>query len=563
MSIAREILDEAGDDPVLAEKIAKKASSFSDMVGCVAPAIKPYPYQKDVIDDWRSPLIHWSKPRQVGASHTFGVKGDGLGIAVPGARVLYLSLSLEDAREKIDYAVMCHEALAEKVKGVPRIVTRSVSSLKLSNGSRLNAVFYPRGKARAYLFLDEFAHHPQARKMYRASMPILILGGQLIMASTVLSGSTLFSEIGAGADNKYSGYRRITTDWWECPAHCRDLKAAQAGYPRRGVLPAKDMATRERVYTYGSTALINVYEGMPEEDFRCEFERVEIGDDLSWLSWELIRASCPTGKRSIRNIGIKELEHALARWPRARAFAGYDVGRRKDSGELSVLLWGAPSNFSRQGWLPDEEDVDDEFGTAYRDDDYDDDDPVPLSADEIIAREVMTMRFDREPFDVQEKALRDILALPRTHVTIDETGMGMQMAERLIRTFGPWRVNAVNFASEMDMPFRRRIKKAPAKMAMAITLKEAMQSGEVEFQVDPARQFQMHSIRRRVTDAANLVLVVDSAEDSVGFGEFGHHHGDAFWSRAMATHGLKLWECRPALDIASVGDDDEEDEDDA
>ena len=301
------------------------------------------------------------------------------------------------------------------------------------------------------------------------------------------------------------------------------------------------MVTEERVREFGTPTLIDLFDSMPVEDFICEFELVEIGDDQAWLPWELIHATAPVGVKSIRNLDLVTLADGLKKFPDARVYAGYDVGRRHDNAELSGLITGTPASFARQGTMPDEAEPDQE-----------EDQDIAEIADRMVAREVYARSFTRETFEGQEAGLCALLQLPRTFLEIDETGMGIQMGERLVAKFGPSRVRPVNFGGKLDLPARRQIIEAPAKMAMAVVLKDAMQSGEIEFQVDRGKAYQMHSIRRKVTEAANLILTVGKLDDDAGSREAGHHHADIFWARALATHCWKSKTSRPAFDFEVV-----------
>jgi phage FluMu gp28-like protein len=173
----------------------------------------------------------------------------------------------------------------------------------------------------------------------------------------------------------------------------------------------------------------------------------------------------------------------------ARVFAGYDVGRVHDTGEFSGLVTDPGSD---------------------------------------IAVERVAKTFRARSFQEQEDFLVWYLRQPRTFLAIDKGGMGMQLAEKLRTLFGAARVKEVDFGSTLIPPYDSRVEKEPAKTVLAVTLKQAMLSDLVRWQVDVNKNYQMHSIRRHVTEAMRVVYRVEVEGEQ-------KHHADVFWARAMAT----------------------------
>jgi phage FluMu gp28-like protein len=501
--IAREILEAAKGSEYEAQRILEASRKFSTLIGAVAKEIAPFDFQAEVIDDWSSRLVHWTKPRQVGASFTMGAKAVSHAVSVPGALELFTSLSLEDAREKIEYAKTFLQAV-EKVPGCPQIDRENVGGIHLTNGSRLLAVYYPRGKAKANLFLDEFAHHPNARKIYRASTPILILGGRLLMASTVIARSTLFSEIRRGDGGKYQSFKRVETRWWDSPIHCNDVALARVEAPM--------MEVAERVEKFGTVALKDLYDAMPQDDFLCEFELQEIGEEDSWLPWELILRCTPAADSPdhVSPMSSDEFIDHVRGDTSSRVYIGYDVGRVRDAAELSAIVVGHDGR----------------------------------------AREMHAATFHKTDFDTQEQYITRLLTeMPRSFIAGDETGMGLMLFERLRAKFGGHRVVGINFSSTIDIPIRHRARDGSAKFVMALTLKDAMLNDEVRWQIDAHKNMQMHSVRREVTESLNMVFRVDHGSETQSEH---HHHADVFWARAMAVWRWKMLEERNRFRVEVV-----------
>lgn len=502
LKISREILRAAKGSEHDAAKILEASQKFSTLVAAVAKEIAPFDFQAEIMDDWKTRLIHWTKPRQVGASFTMGGKAVSHAVSIPGSLQLFTSLSLEDAREKIEYAKTFLAAI-ERVPGCPQIERENVGGIHLSNGSRLLAVYYPRGKARANLYLDEFAHHPNARKIYRAATPILILGGRLVMASTVISRSTLFSEIRRGEGGKYQSFKRVETRWWDSPIHCANVVEARAEAP--------SMKTEERVAKYGTLALKELFDAMPLEDFLCEFELEEIGSDNSWLPWELIMQTTPAADspEHVKPMSVEELIEHVSGDASIRAYIGYDVGRTTDSSECSVLVVGSDGR----------------------------------------ARELHAATFKRTDFETQYQYLKSMLdSMPRSFLAGDETGMGLMLFEKLRSDFGQHRVTGINFSQNIDIPIRYRQRDGQAKFVLALTLKDAMLSDELRWQLNVHKNMQMHSVRREITQSLNMVFRVDATSETQGE----HHHADVFWSRALAVWRWKMAEDRNRFRVEAI-----------
>jgi hypothetical protein len=120
--------------------------------------------------------------------------------------------------------------------------------------------------------------------------------------------------------------------------------------------------------------------------------------------------------------------------------------------------------------------------------------------------------FENVPFDDQEGAVRRMLdVLPITRLSIDSGGLGMHLAENLQRDF-PDVVVLEKFTAE-------------TKQRWAIDLKLLMQRRHVELPRDRELIRQFHSLERRTSSAANVII--DAPAGRRG-------HADRFWAVALA-----------------------------
>jgi phage FluMu gp28-like protein len=155
-----------------------------------------------------------------------------------------------------------------------------------------------------------------------------------------------------------------------------------------------------------------------------------------------------------------------------RLVAGFDVGRKKDLSELSIF-------------------------------------------EELDGKKVCRMlkSYDRIAFSDQEADLRRMLGtLPIGRLSIDQTGIGMHLAENLGRDFG--QVVPETFSNE-------------SKEIWATDFKILMQRKDVVLPKDRQLVAQIHSIKKRLTPTGKPSFEVE--RDEAGRG-----HADRFWSVALA-----------------------------
>ena len=115
------------------------------------------------------------------------------------------------------------------------------------------------------------------------------------------------------------------------------------------------------------------------------------------------------------------------------------------------------------------------------------------------------------PFSEQFKIIDHISAFARK-VAIDETGIGMQMAEELEKKWGD---------KIIRLYFTNKIKEE-----LAERLKVAFQDKVIKIPADNDLREDLHSVKRTITDAGN-VRYEGNTQDS---------HADRFWSIALAVY---------------------------
>ncbi len=437
-------------------------------------------YQLALLND-DSPFSVENKSRQIAWSWT--IAAEALADAIlTGIGSVFVSINLEEAKEKIRYARAVMEALPGGLK--PALARDHLLGLELQNGARLLSLpsTPPRGKARMNVYLDEFAHVRDDRQIYTAALPVLSRGGRLRMGSSPMGAAGVFWEVYAEELRRYPGYRRRQTPWWEAQSFCLNVGRAR--------LEAPGMATMDRVAEFGRPRLQAIAENMPTDDFQQEYECLFVDEASAWIPWEEIRAAQDDGLAFFAGAGrgkqmdralaaIDELAEAIRQGQAEGALtAGFDVGRTRNASELFVA-----------GITTDQR--------------------LPLR---------LAVTLEQCPFDEQLQALAYAMQrLPIAALLIDRNGIGMHLAENMERLF-PGRAAGVEFTMQ-------------TKLVWATTAKTLIQQRRALLPVDRDIAYQIHSIKRLVTPAKNLVF--DTARNEA-------HHADKFWAWALALYAAVM-----------------------
>lgn len=417
-----------------------------------------------------------NKSRQVGMSWLYAAESVATAILTKRTPHIFVSINQEEAGEKIRYAKSVIEALDREVR--PKLIIDNRYELELENGSRLisHPCRPPRGKARAHVYLDEFAHYPNDRAIYQAALPILSKGGFIRIGSSPLGARGMFWEIYSESLRKFPGYVRSSIPWWSTRSMCVS--------PDLAVEQATGMPTDERVHRFGTERLIQLYENMLLEDFQQEYELEWLDETISWIDWELIKRNqilaaeerlwyrkvkgVDAGLEAINDVAQKIVDGQIEQ----TLVGGMDIGRTRDTSE--IILLGDNRNTNSM---------------PYR----------------------LHITLERTEFEDQKSVVSKLLTtLPITSFLIDRNGLGMDMAEKI----------SAMFPSAQGFDFNN-----PNKELLAIETKLRAQRGEVPIPLERDFAYQVHSIRKTATQAKNNRYDTEANEK---------HHADMFWAWALA-----------------------------
>lgn len=310
--------------------------------------------------------------------------------------------------------------------------------------------------------LDEFALHPNPKQLYDIAYPGIQWGGSLSIISTHRGADNFFNqlieEIKHKGNPKGFSLHRVTLGDALDQGLLAKLKTKLADKLDHPVHNCKDDADYFNLMRSGCS---------DESSFMQEYMCVPENDEDSFLPYELIE-TC------IYEPNVKwETDLADAK---GRLYLGVDIGRVKD---LTCIIC------------------------------------VEEIGDVFYLRKLIELY--KTPFAVQESILYPLLALPQMRrCCIDQTGMGMQFAERAAHRWGEYQVEGVTLTNQ-------------TKQDLAYPLKEAFQKKTIRIPDLLKFKNDLHSVKKETTSAGNIRFAGNS-DDS---------HADRFWALALALHAGK------------------------
>ena len=428
------------------------------------------PYQSVFLRQ-RSKFRSVEKARGVGFSFVCAAEALARAHLRKDYTAIFVSMNLEEAVEKIRYANLLYETIPlnwRKKKVVDNKTSLEFEDPSTKHRSRLisHPCKDPRGKHKADVYLDEFAHYGgKQRAIYVAAVPIVSRGGgQLTIGSTPLTVGDLFHDIMHEEHRKYPMFSRQSVPWWHCGEFTTDVNRARVEAP--------GMGTEERVLAFGKPTLVDIFRTMEADDFMQEYELSYNDESQTFFPYELIFACVQDG------LAVYSTIDSLIRKTTGDLYAGFDVGRTRNTSELAVLERKGKRLYYRMG-----------------------------------------KSFDRSKFRVQEAFLREMLKRSKRikRLCIDRHGIGMNLAENLRSEFRS-RVEGIALVGQV-------------KESLAVDLKIAFENEAVAIPRDRELIGQVHSIKKTPTGTGYARFDTEKND---------RHHADKFWALALAVHAAGL-----------------------
>lgn len=407
------------------------------------------------------------KGRQTGFSFLMSIEALARAHLRPTQTSIFVSYNLEDAKEKISYCRQLHEELPLEFQ--KKLVNDSKLALSFrSNDSnhRLSRIISnpskaPRGK-HGDIYLDELAHCPNDREIYKGSTALILRsGGQLTVCSTPLGRRGVFWELAREELKSFRYYSRQSVPWWLCSDFCTDVEKASR--------IAHLMSTEDRVARFGKPGIVEQFDSLLLDDFKQEFEVYYSDEGLTFFPYDLILGNCVMDPEELAS-DFTGLASA-----KGRLVGGFDVGRKRDLSELAVF--------------------------------------EELSDGRLKAR--LLRSYDKVKFKEQEADLRALLTIaPLARLSIDQNGIGMQLAENMASEFP-------GIVVEEQFSERR-------KEMWSTDFKIGLQRRMIDLPRDRVLVGQIHSVRRRVTENGRILFGSEASGDK----DLGH--ADKYWACALA-----------------------------
>lgn len=460
-----------------------KGKGMSEPAGPLGPfkaAAQLLPYQREWVED-NSPLKIVVKGRQTGYSFAATLRAV---IQCMKKKTTWIFLSKGERQshllmEKVqDHVRFCGMVPRYAESGFFEGTMTKQLEVRFPNGSVIYGLPANPDTARGYtgnVSLDEFAFHMDAEKIYTALYPIITRGYGIEVISTPNGQQGKFYELAkaAGLSNPalLGNCRRPNSPDGGCPSvwsgHWCDIYRA----------------SREGMKVNVEMLRAGVSEEAWRQEFCCEF----ISAGAQWIAPELFQ-QCVSSEAST--------DFQISSWRPAREmnnpqsatgtfYAGWDIARNHD---LSVI------------WLSE------------------------LVGDVTWTRGVIEMRNMPTPDQLlQARALMPGIR----RIDIDQTGMGLALAEQLSQEF-PGKVEGVQFTQS-------------TKEALAVYAKRRMEEMKVRLPDQGAIRTSFASVKRTQNTLGQLRF---DTEHDVHYG-----HADHWWAFCLAETAAQ----RPAYHLADVG----------
>ena len=359
------------------------------------------PGQERWIKD-RSRLKLMEKARQIGISWSTAYAADERTAQagqkwdqwVSSRDDLQARLFIEDCKMWAQVLNIAAQDLGERVIDDKNKLTAYV--LEFASGKRIHSMSSnPDAQAgkRGGRVLDEFALHPDPRKLWSIAYPGITWGGSMEVISTHRGSHNFFNqlirEVREHGNPKGISLHRITLqDALDQGFLCKLQKALPADHD----VQALDEAAYFDFIKSGCA---------DEESFQQEYMCDPADDDTAFLEYDLI-ARCEYGADEVWEVDLEESKRRGA-----KLFAGLDIGRKKD---LTVL------------WV------------------------FELLGDVLYTRKIIELKAMSKPD--QEKVLWPVMALME-RTCIDNTGLGIGWTDDAKAKFGTYRIEGVTFTGRV------------------------------------------------------------------------------------------------------------------
>lgn len=422
------------------------------------------PYQQAWVKD-DADIKVWEKSRRIGATYAQAYE-DVRDALDREWKVWFSSADESAAREYIDYCAHWASAFDAAYREMGESLIdeeKDVKALQLELDDRvtINALTSNPKRFRSKggkAVWDEAAWHENPEDMWDALEPVTMWGHPMRILSTHNGKRFFYDLVQDIKDGKKPG-----------SVHTVDIiEAVDQGLLDRIV--GRDTTEAERREWIERRKARCRSEEQWMQEYMCQ----PVDEADAFLTYEMIAAVEDSGVLWAGDPAEQDVEGQL--------YLGFDIGRRAD---LSVI------------WIAEK--------------------VGPM----LFTRDIRVM--DKVPFRAQKDMLWSYLELPAMRrACIDESGIGMQMAEEAQDDFGRHRVEPVHFTNavkeELAYGLRRRVEEKTLVLPESRKLRD-----------------DLHSIKRSTTTSGNIRFEVQGSRQLSG-------HADRFWAGALCEHAVSEYE---------------------
>lgn len=430
--------------------------------------MKFLPYQKKYIND-RSRFKIVEKSRRIGITYAQSYEDVEYSLMQRNRKVWFSSRDDSAAAEYIDYCRFFLEKLFDTAAAYIGVEIadpqRGIKSrlIQLKNGSEIHAMTSAPGRFRSKggkVVLDEFAYHMDQDKLYAAALPAALRGDPVRIISTYNGMGNLY----------YRLVRKVKKGELNWSLHSITLGEAV----KQGLLDnIMGRPTTEQEQT----------EWLEEVRRNCSSEEIwlqeyccqPVDSATAFITYDLLAENGRDESEIIRDITeIRAMKDI---------YIGIDIGRRKD---LTAV------------WITEKEDSG------------------------FVTRRLITL--EKMKFSDQKTIIWPLLALQNMRrCCIDSTGLGMQMSEEALETFGSYKIEQVDFTNSL-------------KSELAFKVLTKLQ--DRRFTIPDTEQVResFHNIKRIVTSAGNIRFDAERTEAG---------HSDEFWAAALSLYAADATDDTP------------------
>jgi phage FluMu gp28-like protein len=445
-------------------------------------AIKLTEYQKRwIADKSRFKLGLWS--RQSGKSFASSLEAV-LDCLERKTRWVFLSAGERQSKELCEAAAMHSRAAGRAVEILEDGFKEGDTEYKkleinFPNKSRIVALpanpMTARGHS-ANILLDEFAFHRDSRAIWRALFPTITRGYKMRIVSTPQGRKNKFYELWS-ADNRYSKYKITIYDAVEQGLELRD----EEGNPCTSEDLRVALGDEEAWAQEYECEFLDEASAFLTYDLIAECEDQQLVAQPAWVE-QLLAAAEESYKQYRREKAAREVPIDPSVFERVvflgELYLGMDIGRKRD---MSVI------------WL------DQKIGN--------------------ILHTAAVIELKKAPFQLQKQVVFALLGRPELRrACIDETGIGMQLAEQAVERFGGYKVEAITFS-------------AANKEVLADGLKRCFEDRGCRIPVAQHIRSSLHSVKRYTTATGHFRFDADRTEET--------GHADHFWAKALAVQAAE------------------------